>query len=319
MNIAFYLPHIDIQGTGVSLFDYCKFNQEILGNKSFMIHDLNHPANHELAIKKFKNNNIEIISLKGNEDIVELENKLNELNADAVYIQKPGKSNDGRFARNKPSFIHVIGTHHDPHGTVYAYASDWLNQHCTGGKFPVVPYMVHLPDHNDIFREKLKIPNDAIVFGRTGGSYSWNMPWVSETIKKVLDARTDVYFLFVGTEQFINHERVIFASSFSDLYIKRKFINTCDAMIHARAEGESFGMACAEFSYSNKPVITYSNSPERNHIYVLKDKGIYYDSPESLYQILLNFKPEEKDWNAYREFSPNAVIKQFKEVFIDKI
>jgi len=283
------------------------------------LHCVNHPANHELAIEKFKNNNIEIISLKGNEDTNELERKLDELKVDAVYIQKTGRKDDGRFAKNKPSFIHVIGTQNDPHGTVYAYASEWLNQHCTGGTYPVVPYMVHLPEHHDNFRDKLKLPENAIVFGRTGGIYSWNMPWVSQTIEKALSLRDDIYFLFVQTPQFIKHERVIYTSPFSDLYIKRKFINTCDAMIHARAEGESFGMACAEFSYSNKPVITYSNSPERNHIYVLKDKGLYYDSPQTLLDILLKFEIQDKDWNAYREFTPESVINQFKKVFIDKI
>ena len=36
-KIAFYLPHLDIQGTGVSSYDYAHFNQTILGNKSYMI------------------------------------------------------------------------------------------------------------------------------------------------------------------------------------------------------------------------------------------------------------------------------------------
>ncbi len=31
----------------------------------------------------------------------------------------------------------------------------------------------------------------------------------------------------------------------ADLEYKRKFINTCDAMIHSRSEGESFGAAIA--------------------------------------------------------------------------
>ena len=43
-----------------------------------------------------------------------------------------------------------------------------------------------------------------------------------------------------------------------DLNYKVKFINTCDAMIHARAMGETFGLAVAEFSKKNKPVIFVS-------------------------------------------------------------
>jgi hypothetical protein len=319
-KIAFYLPHIDIQGTGVSLFDYCNFNQTILGNKSYMIYDVNHEANHPMAIEKFKKNNIDLIPLNGREDQKELEKALEYLDVDAVYIQKTGKKDDGRFAKNKPTFIHCIGVKNEPHGTVYAYASEWLSYVCSDNKIPVVPYMVHLPEHDENFRQKLNIPENATVFGRTGGYYSWNIPWVSDVICDVLQERKDLYFLFVQTHKFIDHERVLFCDSFADLHVKRKFINTCDAMIHARAEGESFGLACGEFSLCNKPVVTYEHSPEKNHIFTLKDKGIYYNSPENLKHIFLNFKKEDsKNWNAYEKFSPNNVIQQFNKVFIDKL
>lgn len=320
MKIGFYLPHIDIQGTGVSLFDYCKFNQEILGNESYMIYDINHPSNHQLAIEKFKKQNIPLISLTGSEDQTELEHVVEKLKLDAVYIQKLGKKNDGRFVSNKPTFIHCIGLQNDPHGTVYAYASEWLSNFCSGNKHPFVPYIVQLPEHKENFKTNLNIPSESIVFGRTGGFYSWNIPWVNDVIKDVLNERKDIYFLFVQTPQFIQHERVIYCDSFSDLYIKRKFINTCDAMIHARAEGESFGLACAEFSLCNKPIITYKDSLEKNHIFTLKEKGIYYNSAENLKQIFLNFKKQDTlNWNAYENFSPDKVMFKFKQVFIDKL
>ena len=37
---------------------------------------------------------------------------------------------------------------------------------------------------------------------------------------------------------------------------KSRFLYACDAMIHARADGETFGMAVAEFSVHNRPVLT---------------------------------------------------------------
>ena len=52
-KIAFYLPHLDIQGTGVSNYDYAHFNQTILGNKSYMICDKDNKNSHPLAIEKF--------------------------------------------------------------------------------------------------------------------------------------------------------------------------------------------------------------------------------------------------------------------------
>ena len=37
-------------------------------------------------------------------------------------------------------------------------------------------------------------------------------------------------------------------------------------MIHGRSDGETFGLAVAEFSVANKPVITYSESKDREHL-----------------------------------------------------
>ena len=73
---------------------------------------------------------------------------------------------------------------------------------------------------------------------------------------------------------------------------KVKFINTCDVMLHARQVGESFGLSCAEFSIRNKPIITYLNSPERNHIDTLGEKGIYFETESDILHILRNLDKE---------------------------
>ena len=318
-TIAFYQPHLDIQGTGVSYFDYAFYNEKILGNRSIMICDRNDRRTHPLAEQKFKQN-LEVLELSSQENMNELETVCKDQKVDALYIQKCGRPDDGRFIHTVPTFIHVVGAVKEPHGTIYAYVSEWLSKHCSNGELPFVPYMINLPECNTDFRAQLKIPTDAIVFGRTGGPYSWNIPFVNGVITQILNEKNNYYFLFANTEKFINHERVLFIEPFADLNIKRRFINTCNAMLHARNEGESFGAAVAEFSICNKPIITYANSPEKNHIFTLKDKGIYYNDYSTLYNILNNFKPQpEKDWNAYTAFSPKSVMKQFQEVFIDKL
>ena len=318
-KIAFYQPHLDIQGTGVSNYDYAHFNQTILGNKSYMICDKNHPGSHPLAIEKFKQS-MEVIELEGSENMPLLEKTLDDIGVDAVYIQKCGKKDDGRFVNNKPMLIHVVGCQNDPHGQVYAYVSEWLSKEFSNYEHPYIPYMAHLPTHDEDLREELDIPKDATVFSRIGGFYSWNIPFVNGAIIDALNQRDDIYFLFVQTHKFIEHPRVIHLNPFAELEAKRKFLNTSDAFLHARLEGESFGMACAEYSICNKPVITYSGSPERNHIFTLGDKGIYYDGPEKLLDILTSFNYDpKKDWNAYKDFSPEKVIQKFKSVFLDKI
>jgi hypothetical protein len=318
-KIAFYQPHLDIQGTGVSNYDYAHFNQTILGNKSFMIYDKHDSRSHPLVIERFKGS-MDVIALEGSENMSLLEEKLEELSVDAVYIQKCGHSTDKRIVKNKPMLIHVVGCENDPHGTVYAYVSKWLSETFSENRHPYIPYMVHLPEHTQSFREELGISPEATVFSRIGGFYSWNIRGVEEVIKSALTKRDDIYFLFVQTHHFIDHPRVMHLPSFTDLHTKRKFINTSDAFLHARLEGESFGMACGEYSACNKPVITFSKSPERNHIVTLGKKGIYYDSPQKLLDILTSFHYNpSQDWNAYKEFTPEKVIQKFKKVFLDKI
>ena len=99
-----------------------------------------------------------------------------------------------------------------------------------------------------------------------------------------------------------------------------QLINTCDGMIHARGIGESFGIACGEFSIKGKPVITYAFSPQRSHIEILGDKGIFYQGRKDLEHILLGFTRQiqfQKNWDAYSEhFSPAAVMQKFNEIFI---
>jgi glycosyltransferase involved in cell wall biosynthesis len=316
MKIGFYLPHLDIQGTGVSCFDYAYYNEKILGNKSYFFCVKNHQGTHPLAEKKFKDN-LDVIEIENESDMLSLDKHCKDLGLDALYIQKLGKKYEGGYVESTPMLIHCVGAYNEPHGKVYSYVSEWLSSHCSNNRIPFVPYMVHLPETDENLRKELGIPSDAIVFGRTGGPYSWNIPFVNDVIKKILDEKKNVYFLFANTNHFINHDRVIFHEPFADLIYKRKFINTCDAFLHARSEGESFGASVAEFSICNKPIITFSNSPERNHILTLKEKGIYYNDFISLYNILNEFTPQtDIEWNAYQAFTPEKVMEKFKNVFL---
>jgi len=320
VKIAFYQPHLDIQGTGVCYYDYAVYNEKILGNKSVMIYDKDHPATHPLAKQKFANA-LDIVELKGRENMTALSQACKELKADALYIQKCGLKNDGRFIDSIPTFIHVVGLNNDPHGTVYAYVSEWLSSHCSHSQHPFVPYIVNLPEVSGNIRSMLNIPDDAVVFGRHGGDGTFNIPFVHAAIQKFIKEREDVYFIFLNTIPFCaQHPRILHIAPFADLTSKRMFINSCDAMIHARPEGESFGAAVAEFSLCNKPVITFSDSRERNHIFQLGKKGIYYSNEQELINIFQNFKKQpEKNWNAYDSFTPENVMSKFKSVFIDQL
>jgi len=314
MKIAFYQDHICLRGTTVSMCDYAKYNQTELGNQSLIIYNKTDHRNDDTAIKKVLDMGVEIVGINDFSEIHDLTS-----DCDVLYQQRACAS-DGRLSNTCKNVIHQIGgnvPHSQAWGDVYAYASDWLRKHNGVPEASLVPYIVWLPDGDDDFREELNIPADAIVFGRNGGEDTWNLPWSNQVLMKLLEARDDIYFLFQNTPIPFQHDRVIHLEKTSDLDYKVKFINTCDAMIHARNEGESFGLSCAEFSIKNKPVITWDGSRERNHIDVLGDRGIFYSDAQGMLDCLYNFeKQPDKDWNCYREFSPENVMTMFREVFL---
>jgi hypothetical protein len=85
-----------------------------------------------------------------------------------------------------------------------------------------------------------------------------------------------------------------------------------------RSDGEVFSLSQCEFSYKNKPIIC-TNIGYPGHMHLLGDKAIIYNQ-NTLEDILVNFdknKVKEKDWNAYKNYTPENVMDIFKKVFID--
>ena len=180
---------------------------------------------------------------------------------------------------------------------------------------PIIPHIVDLPYCNENLRSELNIPNGAIVFGRYGGKDEFNLLITYEAIIEIINLEPNIYFLFMNTNKFYEHPRIIYLDRNLDLYYKVKFINTCDAMIHAREMGETFGLSIAEFSIKNKPIIT-CNCGELEHIKILGDKAIIYNSKESLLNIFNNIKNiinSRNDWNAYNYYTPINIMNLFKQ------
>jgi glycosyltransferase involved in cell wall biosynthesis len=280
------------------------------------MYDENHPANSIDAINKFKKE-FSVFSYfnKSQIDKILLENQ-----CDAFFMIKGG-SPDGVISSVSKNFVNAVSGHWKPnwiHGDVYAMGSKWLSK-ITNNVIPNVPHMVYLPDVDEDMREELGIPKDALVIGRNGGSDTFDIPFVKQAIQVVLNERKDIWFVFQLTDKFIDHERVIFLPGSSDMNAKVRFINTSDAMLHARYVGESFGLSCAEFSIRNKPVITYEKSPERNHIDTLGEKGIYFETKSDILHILRNLDKKEinsLEWNCYQDYTPEKVVQKFKEVYL---
>lgn len=317
VRIAFHTNEIGVRGSEWATYKYAHYNEKLLGNDSIYIagpttSQFERPESYKAFAERFKVYRYNAWS--------EVDDILKNENIDILYMHKGG-NNDGKVSTSVKTCIHSVFQMCDPHGDKYAYISEWLSQVMGGGKYPYVPYMVDLPHETSDLRKELKIPEDAVVFGRLGGPDQFDIDFVHEAIRTVLSEREDVYFLFGFTNNFIDHPRVIYYPPFCDENFKSRFINSCDAMIHARSMGESFGLAIAEFSARNKPIITLNGGNDKAHLKMLGPKALYYNNYEEVYSILSNFKHEiwkDRDWDAYSEkYNPNAVMEKFKEVFIN--
>jgi hypothetical protein len=239
----------------------------------------------------------------------------------AMYIIKSGEI-DGQVVEGTPNLIHAVFPQKikERHGQVYAFVSEWLSKECSNYKIPYVPHMISLPELNDDLKSILNIPRNATVFGCYGGSDSFNIKFVQQSIQKVVSTNKNIYFIFMNIAPYSQHERIIFLPGNSEMAYKVKFINTCDAMIHARGIGESSGLACGEFSIRNKPVITYALSPQRSHIHIWNNKALKYNCPREIENILPGFDKSwsaSQNWDCYSgKFSPVPVMERFDKVFL---
>ena len=179
--------------------------------------------------------------------------------------------------------------------------------------------LLNLPENNLNMRKLLNIPPNAIVFGGYGGKNQFNIPYVQKVVYNIAQKNKNIFFLFANFKSFCPKlSNIIHLPIIIDLNEKVNFINTCDAMLWARSDGETFGQAIAEFSIKNKPVIT-SKIGFLSHVKYLGNKGIWYSNEKNLTEILLNFNPkieEQKDWNAYRDYTPEKVMRKFDQIFL---
>lgn len=320
MKILFHEDELNYRGTSIAVYDYADFNERYLGNESIIAYNKNSKTNHPLGIEKFEKR----FRVHAYSDFSEVDQLIRENNIDLFYAIKNGNI-DGIDTQECKSVIHSVFKHFEPHGDVYAYVSEWLSQEMTGSEYPYVPHMVNFDTqtHEDL-RAELNIPRNAKVFGYYGGHISFNILFAQQTIEKIASKYKDIYFIFMGVNPFIRKKwwksapsNIIFLPPSSDILIKQKFINTCNALLHARERGETFGITVAEFAIMGKPVIAFANPPEKAHIMHLQDQAYYYNNSKDLQNIILDADLTLSAKELYEKFLPHPVMDTFKKVFID--
>jgi FkbM family methyltransferase len=311
ITIGFHSNQLCERGVSVAVYDYAYYNQKIYGNKSIIFYCKHYNSDTNVIRKFEKEFKCYAYDTFSDIDKIILDEKI-----DYFYNIKSGSKSDNQLVTKCPNLIHAVFTV-EPHGEKYAAISKQLSSKYNN-IVDYVPHMINLPECNENMREQINIPNNAIVLGRIGGFYQFDIQIAHNAIKNILDIDSNIFFLFVNTNIFYEHPQIIYLDKIIDPIEKVKFINTCDAMIHARSDGETFGLAIAEFSSLNKPVITSVSNIDNSHIEILGSNGIIYDTEESLIEIFKNIRTiikSKNDWNAYKEYTPEKVMKKFMDVF----
>lgn len=316
-TVGFFIRHFTERGTEVAVYDYADHNESILGNKSIIYcftpqkqQQVRFPPS-KACYQKFRNR-FEIKEI----------NDFNEITGiDIFYTQTHGgpdiyNFNNPEWRRFK-TIKHCVFDTRYKEADVYSPISDQVNRKWNT-TYPVLPYMVRIGNTIEDLRKELNIPEDSIVYGRYGGSDTFDVDFVKEAVVNVASQNNKKYFLFMNTPRFCNLPNVIFLECSSDMEIKRKFINTCDVFLHARRDGETFGLAIAEFAICLKPILAWNICTDDAHFQILGDKIIKYENKDNLIDLLNEFNPKEFDMtnNGYLEYTPEKVMKVFNDLVI---
>ncbi|MEM7202250.1 MAG: hypothetical protein AAF628_18415 [Planctomycetota bacterium] len=317
--VVFDSGHLIERGTDVALWDYAHFNETLLGNRSVIACPAQAPIP---CVDRFR----ERFSVVLYRDRTDLEWVLRD--AALYYTIAHGHPSGAPLSRppRGRTAVHCVFRCDRPHGDVYAAVSDWVADHrgLEGApRVPVVPHMIHLDDGDGTnLRAELGIPPHAVVLGRHGGPSTFDLPFVHATVSELVKHRDDLWFLMWNTQPFCPpHPRIVHLPPTPDPRFKVRFIDACDAMLHARREGETFGLAVGEFSVRGKPVLTWGGSSDRHHLDVLGDRAIVYHEVEDLAEQLLLWRgpppPPAGGWDAFSaRFGPEPVMRAFARVFL---
>ena len=342
MKVAFHSSYLGYRGTEIALMDYAQGNREILGNESLFLMPWREGAEQHSVSRRMK----EIAPLRFYRSAEEREGILQEEKTDVFYCINNG-FNDGVLSRKVPTGIHAIFRESEFHGDVYAYVSRWLSGVMAYGQALWVPHMVRLAEEVGDLRAEFGIPGDADVLGRHGGDDSFDIPWVQKIVVETAKKRPDIWFLFLNTRKFpgaADLPNIRFLPPTSDPVHKRRFLNSCDAMLHGRMRGETFGLSCLEFAMLGKPVMTYAGSPECAHLEILAGKAALYHNAQELRKLLEDRERWSESARAsskaevhrqpaidgqkpcgpcripdlkLQEYLPGAVMNKFREVFLE--
>lgn len=323
-KVLFQTHAINFRGVTNSIMKFAQFNEELLGNESAIAYNPNFMLSQES--KETSNAPYVINLLKQRYNVIEYSSneELNQIAGkfDMCYSQVAGHKEDLSIKSTKHG-VHCVFQYNEPYGDVYAYISKWLAGVFSNDKvqFPYCPFVIDLPKPNEnggkAFRRKYGISDNQFVYGRIGGWWTFDYEPTKMAIFEIVNSNPDIVFLLASTQPFYEHPQIKYIEPFFDEQEKSNYISACDAMIHARVLGESFGLSIAEFLFHNKPVLAWEGGFDRNHAVTLGPHGLLY-SEYSAKQSMLNlpYRTPMDYSSLVAEFTPEKSMKKFEEVFL---
>jgi hypothetical protein len=316
MKVAFHSRIVTERGSEGAMLDYARLNCSVLGNESVLcLPDRPEFAENPLLQKWRKE--FQVIQYGDKND---LGMKLKKEAAGVLYLTKPGPF-DGFLVPDIKNCVHAQFLCDEFHGESYAYLSSWMSRVMTGREISFVPFFVPQFASDEDLRGKLGIPKGAKVFGRHGGWDTFNIPFVRKTVVQHARKNPEDHFVFLNTKSIREAENLAnihYLPATVDAVEKAKFLATCDAMLHARWHGETFGLAVGEFAVLGKPVITFSESRERAHLEMLGNQALLYRHADELTKILRDFRPHRTQGTEYEIYAdPKVVMEIFRKKFLE--
>jgi hypothetical protein len=309
MKVTFHSRLLTERGSEGAMLDYARLNRSVLGNESILCLP-NNPEFVEHPIFKKWQEEFPILLYRSKH---ELGRKLEKEGVAVLYLTKPGPW-DGFLVPGIKNCIHAQFLCDEFHGDAYAYLSPWMSRVMTGREDSYVPFFVPRLESGENLRTRLKIPATAKVFGRHGGWDTFNIPFVRRAVAEHALRHPGDHFVFLNTDPIPGTRgltNVHYLPGTVDMEEKARFLATCDAMLHARWHGETFGLAVAEFAVLGKPVFTFGGSRERAHLELLGDCGRVYESQAQLEKMLANFQRDPGRDCPYGRFAEESTVMDY--------
>jgi hypothetical protein len=320
--LGFHTKQLSERGTEVALFDYADAAQTMLGHEVRVYV----PADASVILPGVARRFASMFELT-------LYRSTSEISCDALYVIKRGRRSS--VQNRVPELNHAFYEVDEPHGHRFAAISEWLARRGANTvrlprgrrlrlprirSVPFVPHIVHPPTTDDDMRRDLDIPDDAVVFGRHGAADAFSLEFVKRAVLRTVESRCDVWFVFLNTDPFAEHDRIVHVPRVDDREDISRFVNSCDYMIHAVANGENFGLAVAEFAVAGVPVLTYLGSPSLAHLDLLgpglrMGYASYGEVLAAFSTLGRRTSPVPSDLAS--RFSPDAVMRRFSAVFLN--